>query len=142
MTGPRFGWGRWPRTGGYLCLVAAGILVFTRPGSAVRDATSPTSGWLVYVWATMIVVGGLMSAVGTWLDRWFGEYIGLWPLASTLSVYAVAAAASARERSSSPAGALLLAAFALIFLARWRHVAMVRKQAHLVSQAIARADRE
>lgn len=130
---PVTGWGRWPRTVGYLCLAAAGLVALVHPASSVREATSPTSGWLVYAWAVMILIGGLSSAVGTWLDRWIGEYVGLWPLMATLAVYVVAAAAA------SGAGALFLASFALMFLARWRHVAMVRDQAQHIRRQIARA---
>jgi len=108
-------------------------MALLRPSSAVRDATSPTSGWLVYAWAFMILLGGLSSAVGTWLDRWIGEYVGLWPLMTTLAVYALAAAAV------NGGAALFLGAFALMFLARWRHVSMVRNEAHNVRQQIAQA---
>lgn len=95
---------------------------------------------MVYVWAAMILIGGLSSAVGTWLDRWFGEYIGLWPLAMTLAVYAVALAATSAARGTTPAAALLFAGFSLLFVARWKHVAMIRREAEFIRGEI--RDRE
>lgn len=132
---PLVGWGRWPRTLGYAALATAGTMAIVSPTPAVREAASPTSGWLAYAWAIMIVVGGLSSALGTAFDRWFGEYVGLWPLATTFAVYSLASAVTADR----PTGALLLGAFALFLVARWRHVAMVRKEAdHLRRQRDAR----
>jgi hypothetical protein len=124
--------GRWVRTFGYLALSGAGMAAIIWPPPSVREAASPTTGWLTYAWAIMIVVGGLLSASGTVMNRWFGEYVGLWPLVVTLFVYSLAAVAAPGRMSV--AGSLLFAAFALLFLARWRHVAMVRHEAARIQQ--------
>lgn len=106
-------------------MAVAGIAAIAWPSPAVRAATAPTAGVLVYVWAAMLVVGGVTSGLGAALDRWLGEYIGLWPLVFTFTVYALAAAAA----GAAIAGAALLGGIALLLLARWRDVATIRREA-------------
>jgi hypothetical protein len=118
---------RWTRVGAYTLMAVAGLAALTWPSPPVRAATSPTSGALVYVWAVMLAVGGLSSALGAARDRWLGEYAGLWPLVVTFAVYALASAATGRV--SAIAGACVLGAVALLLLARWRDVALIRREA-------------
>lgn len=118
---------RWTRVAGYALMAVAGLAAMAWPSPAVAAATSPTSGVLVYVWAAMLAVGGSVSAIGAAMDRWLGEYAGLWPLVVTFTIYALAAGASGR--APSIAGACLLGSIAALLLARWRDVAQIRREA-------------
>lgn len=111
----------------YGLMACAGGFALAFPTPAVRAATTATSGALVYVWAALLVVGGLSSAVGSALDRWLGEYAGNLALAATFGVYALAAAASGRL--TAIAGACALGAVAMLLCARWRDVAFIRREA-------------
>jgi hypothetical protein len=119
--------GRWFRVAGYALLALAGCAAVAWPTPSVRAAAAPTAGALVYVWAAMLIVGGLASAVGAARDRWLGEYAGLWPLIMTWAVYALAALATGRPTAIASAAAL--GGVALILLARWRVVASIRREA-------------
>lgn len=116
---------RWTRVSGYSLMAVAGMAAIAWPTPSVRAASGP--GGLVYVWAVMLVVGGLSSALGAACDRWLGEYAGLWPLVVTFFVYALAA--SATGRLTAIAGACALGSIGLLLLARWRDVAMIRREA-------------
>ena len=118
---------RWTRVVGYSLMALAGIAAVAWPSPAVKAATGPTTGLLVYVWAILLAVGGVSAAVGSALDRWLGEYAGLWPLVTTFAVYAIAAASSGR--GAAIAGAALLGSIAFLLLARWRDVAHLRQEA-------------
>lgn len=117
---PKFGWGRYPRTFGYALLTACGVVLVTAPAPAVRASTFAAA---VYVWAAFLIVGGILSAVGAGLDRWPGEYIGLWPIMTAFAVWSLAALA----RPGALAFGLLLVAITVLFFARWRHVSRVRR---------------
>ena len=112
---------------GYTLMAVAGIAAIVWPAPTVRAATAPTAGALVYVWAAMLTLGGLSSAIGAARDRWLGEYAGLWPLVMTFAVYALAAAAAGR--TTSVAGACALGSIAMLLAARWRDVALIRREA-------------
>lgn len=118
---------RWTRVSAYTLMALAGIASIVWPAPSVRAATGPAAGLLVYVWAVLLAVGGLTSAVGAAWDRWLGEYAGLWPLVATFGVYALAAATVGR--ATSIAGACALGSIALLLLARWRDVATIRREA-------------
>jgi hypothetical protein len=118
---------RWTRAAGYFLMAVAGVAAIAWPAPAVRAATTPTAGALVYVWAGMLIVGGLAAGAGAMLDRWIGEYVGLWPLVFTFTIYALAAGATGR--TASIAGGCLLGAIALLLLARWRDVEVIRREA-------------
>lgn len=117
---PRFGWGRYPRTLGYALLTACGIVLMVAPTPAVRASTFMVA---VYVWAAFLTIGGALSALGAGLDRWAGEYVGLWPVMTAFAVWALAALA----RPGALAFGLLLVAITILFFARWRHVSRVRR---------------
>jgi len=123
LTGPR----RISRVLGYGLMALAGLAALAWPAPSVRAATSATSGALVYMWAALLAVGGLSCALGSALDRWLGEYVGLWPLVTTFAVYALAASGSGRW--TAVAGACALGSIALLLLARWRDVALIRREA-------------
>ena len=117
---------RWTRAIGYGLMAAAGFAAMVWPAPSVRAATTPMAG-LAYVWAGMLALGGLASAWGAAVDRWLGEYAGLWPLIATWAVYALAAGATGRL--TSIAAACALGAIAFLLLARWRDVAQIRREA-------------
>jgi hypothetical protein len=94
---------------------------------AVRQATAG-AGPLIYVWAALLILGGLTSAVGSWTDRWLGEYAGLCPLIAVFAVYGLATFLSSRGFTAY-AGGLVLLAFASLLFARWQDVAQIREEA-------------
>lgn len=112
---------------GYSLMALAGVASIAFPAPAVRAATSATSGMLVYVWAATLAVAGLSSAVGRAADRWLGEYAGLPALAVVFAVYSLAAAATGRPVAI--AGASLFGSIAVLLLARWHDVALIRREA-------------
>src|SRR5258706_15810345 len=105
---------RWTRVVGYALMAVAGIAAMVWPAPAVRAATNPLA-ILAYLWAALLVIGGLSSAIGAAADRWLGEYAGLWPLIVTWTVYCIAAAASGRW--TAIAGACALGPIAFLLLA-------------------------
>lgn len=117
---PRFGWGRYPRTLGYALIAVCGAILIVAPVPTVRASTVP---WAVYTWAAFLIVGGALAALGAGLDRWPGEYIGLWPIMAAFLVWALAAL----SYPGAIAFGLLLLAITLLFFARWRHVSRVRR---------------
>lgn len=121
---PRFGWGRYPRTLGYVLLTACGLVLIAAPAPAVRASTA---AWAVFAWAGFLIVGGVLSAIGAGFDRWPGEYVGLWPIMTAFAVWTIAALAQVPNSTAALAFGLLLGAITSIFFARWRHVARVRR---------------
>lgn len=118
---------RTTRVLGYGLMALAGVAAMAWPAPSVKAATTATTGVLVYVWAVLLAVGGVSCALGSALDRWLGEYAGLLPLVATFAVYGLAAAASGRW--TAVAGGCLLGSIALLLLARWRDVALIRREA-------------
>lgn len=57
----------------YLLLATGGIIIWVDPTRNV--APVPVS--IRWVWASFIVVGGLLSAAGALLDRWLYEFVTL-----------------------------------------------------------------
>lgn len=117
---------RWTRVLSYTLMALAGLAAVLWPAPSVRAATGPVAG-LVYLWAALLILGGVTSAAGAAADRWLGEYAGLWPLIVTFAVYGLAAGASGRV--TSLAAACALGSIAFLLLARWRDVASVRREA-------------
>lgn len=117
---------RWARLTAYVLWAAAGAAWMAWPAPPVRAATNPVTA-LPYLWAALLIVGGLASAVGAATGRWLGEYAGLLPLIVTWMVYAIAAAATGRL--DAIAGACALGGVAFKLLARWHDVAHIRREA-------------
>lgn len=115
---------RWTRVVGYVLMAVAGSTAIAWPSPSVRAAAGAAS-YLTIAWAVMLVVGGIASAVGAALDRWLGEYTGLWPLIVTFTIYALTIAANGHLYGI--AGAALLASIAFLLLSRWRDVAALRQ---------------
>jgi len=104
-------------------MATAGGVAFAIPVSSIKAST----GWLVYLWATFLLVGGLLCAYGAVTDRWIGELAGLPLISSAWGVYFVVLALS--RTVSGAAAALAFGAVALILLARWQDVSRVRREA-------------
>jgi hypothetical protein len=88
---------------------------------------SLTGGPVIILWATLLAVGGLTSAIGSAADVWLGEYAGLWPIIITFMIFGFANAVSGSliELALS----LTVLGWSFLLLARWREVALVRSQA-------------
>lgn len=110
------------RVAGYILIAAAGTVALISPAPSIARAV----GWLAYLWATWLLLGAGVCAVGGAVDRWLGEYTGLPLLIAALAAYAVVLTAG-----SWPARgfALLLAGFGSKLVARWQDVAAVRREA-------------
>jgi hypothetical protein len=111
-------------------MAAAGAAAWLWPTPSLAEATAGAQV-LLLIWEVFLIVGGISSAVGAFTDRWLGEYVGLPLLASTFGVYAAAAAAAGitAGRPTSTAGALALAAIAVVIVGRWLEVGLVRREA-------------
>nr|MDT0660873.1 hypothetical protein [Micromonospora sp. DSM 115978] len=119
---------RWSRVAGFVLFGAAGAGAALWPTPSVRDAT----GSLVYVWATWLIGGGLLAAIGSATDRWIGEYLGLPLLAAAFAVYAVVLASTGRPGGLTAAA--VLGAVACIVWARWRDIDLIRREATRLAQ--------
>ena len=126
VVAPRFP-RRWTRVAAYAFMAAAGTAALIWPAPSVERATGATSGITVYAWALLLAVGSMSAMLGSVLESWIGEYVGLLPLIATFSVYSIAAAATGK--SMAIAASCILGAFALFLLARWWDVDMTRREA-------------
>lgn len=108
---------------GYTMMAAAGAAAFAIPINSIRSST----GWLVYVWASFLLLGGLVCALGAFTDRWIGELLGLPLVSSAWAVYFVVLIL-ARTASGAAAG-LAFGAVAAILWARWQDVSKIRQEA-------------
>jgi hypothetical protein len=119
MTRPRRG----VRVAGYAMMAAAGVVAFAIPVTSIQAAT----GWLVYLWATFLLVGGGLCSYGALTDRWIGELAGLPLISSAFGVYFVVLALA--RTIPGAAAALVFGAVALVLLARWQDVSRIRQEA-------------
>jgi hypothetical protein len=110
----------------FALMAAGGVASMMWPPAAVQAATSPVYA-LAYLWAALLILGGVCSAAGALTDRWLGEYVGLWPLITVFAVYGLAAFASSRGLAAL-AGGFVLTAVAALLLARWQDVALIRQE--------------
>jgi hypothetical protein len=113
---------------GYVMMAAGGGVAFAIP---VRSIESKT-GWLVYLWAAFLLIGGLACAYGAVTDRWIGELVGLPLISSAFGVYFVVLGLAFTIPGA--AIALVFGAIALILLARWRDISRVRQEADRANQ--------
>jgi hypothetical protein len=118
---------RWFRAVGYTCIGSGGIASLIWPPLKATSDLSPTSGPVLFLWAILVAVGGLTSALGSASDIWLGEYAGLWPLIITFFVFGLTNAVSGNlvELALS----LVILGWACLLAARWREVAIVRSEA-------------
>lgn len=117
---------RYTRAGAYFLVASAGVLSTVFQPQSVRETTSPVF-LLFYLWTGLLTVGGVLSAVGAIRGRWFGEYVGLWPLIVSFAAFALAVSTNGRGWASSGSAALL-AAFAVWLYSRWLDVALLRRE--------------
>lgn len=111
------------RVAGYAMMTAAGGVAFAIPVSSIRDET----GWLVYLWAGFLLLGGSLCTAGAATDRWIGELAGLPLISSAFGVYFVVLVL-ARTVTGAAAG-LAFGAVALFMWARWHDVSKIRQEA-------------
>lgn len=118
---------RWVRAVGYGFLGLGGVAALAFPSFSTEGPMSLTGGPVILVWAVMLVVGGLTSAVGSATGIWLGEYAGLWPIILTFMIFGLANALSGSliELALS----LTILGWSFLLLARWREVALIRSQA-------------
>lgn len=109
---------------GYVLIALCGAAaVVWHPASVSQAARGP----LFYVWALFLIVGGVVSAIGAGLDMWFGEYVGLWPIIASSTIFGLSALATGRWQAVA-GGCFLLAVTCWLF-ARWQEVAVLRREA-------------
>lgn len=126
---------RW-RVAGYILMGGAGLVALL---NAHATTVAASTGWLAYVWAAWLLLGGAMAAVGSATDRWLGEYAGLPLLIASLASYASVLLLSGHL--GALAGSLLLAGFASKLVARWQDVATVRREAQRAAKDRGSGDR-
>lgn len=61
----------------YLLLAAGGVIIWVNPTRNVE----PLPALIQWVWASFIVIGGVLAALGAITDRWLYEFVAL-PLLS------------------------------------------------------------
>lgn len=111
------------RVASYAMMAAAGAVAYAIPVSSIKSST----GWLVYVWASFLLLGGALSALGALTDRWIGELAGLPLISSAFGVYFVVLALT--RTVSGAAAALVFGAVAIFLWARWQDVSTIRQEA-------------
>lgn len=107
----------------YAMMAAGGGVAFAIPVSTIQSAT----GWLVYLWAAFLLLGGALCTYGAFTDRWIGELMGLPLISSAFGVYFVVLAFAFTVRGA--AAALAFGAIAGILTARWQDVNQIRVEA-------------
>lgn len=118
---------RGARLVGYLLVAACGVCAIVWPPESVRQATSPAYA-LTFVWCSLLVIGGGLSTYGTLARQWIGEYMGLPAICIALAAFGFAVLTAGRGTAALAGGALLLS-FALLLLARWHEMAVLRREA-------------
>jgi predicted MFS family arabinose efflux permease len=113
------------RTTAYLLMGVAGVFCILSP--ILTDIYTT----LAEVMAWFLVVGGFCSFVGSWTERWWGEYVGIPLLSSSFAVFAVISFAGAYGVTPylAIANFSLLLAVSLGLLARWRDARSVYRLA-------------
>ncbi len=115
------------RVAGYVMMAAAGAVAFAIPVRSIESST----GWLVYLWAAFLLVGGLLCGYGAVTDRWIGELLGLPLISSAFGVYFVVLGLAFTVPGA--AISLVFGAISLFLLARWRDISIVRQEADRAS---------
>jgi len=109
-------WMRVARTVAYFLIGLAGLLLILSP--ILTDVYT----WVAEVMAWFLLVGGLLSFIGSALKRWWGEFMGLPLLAASFAVFAVISTKDTFEVAPYIAAAnlALLLSISLAFISRWR----------------------
>jgi hypothetical protein len=116
----------------YLAFSGGGLAALFFPSNAVA-ANVPS--WMVYVWASFFIAGGLICSVGMIVRRWAGELVGLPLLASAATLYGVAVGSQFWEPSRHDGAYLFVAALLLAqaaglldrWVAQWRLLQLARR---------------
>lgn len=114
---------RTARIAGYVMMACGGGVAFAIPAGSIQAS----AGALVYLWATFLLLGGVMCAAGALTDRWLGELVGLPLISSAFGVYCVVL--GLRGGANGTAAALAFGAIALILMARHQDITVVRREA-------------
>lgn len=123
---------RWTRVLVYFFLTASAVASAVVPSNTVESQSD--GGLIGDLWTLTFGIAAIVCFVGSLIDRWYFEYMGLPMLYSSILVLAIILTV---QIPSSPAGwqllpfALLFYAFSFSLLARWRDV-----------QALVKASRE
>lgn len=117
----------WIRAIGYALIACGGISAMIWPSVAATGPTTLTHGPVIFLWALLLAVGGVTSAIGSAADIWLGEYAGLWPIIVTFMLYGFANAVSGNLVQL--ALSLIILGWSFLLLFRWREVALVRSEA-------------
>jgi hypothetical protein len=108
---------RWLRTVGYGLIGISGILLILSP------IFPPDVGQPGIVMSWFLVVGGLMSSIGSATQRWVGEFTGLPLLIFAFLVFAILVAGDLQAAPYiTGANMCLLVGFSTLMTARWRYV--------------------
>jgi hypothetical protein len=118
------------RVVGYAMMAAAGATAFAIPVGSIHAAT----GWLVYLWAGFLLLGGLLCMLGAATDRWIGELVGLPLISSAWAVYFVVLTLALSVRGI--AAGLAFGAVALMTWARFQDVSKIRREADRAAREV------
>jgi hypothetical protein len=118
------------RVVGYAMMAAAGATAFAIPVRSIHAAT----GWLVYLWAGFLLLGGLLCMLGAATDRWIGELVGLPLISSAWAVYFVVLTLALSVRGI--AAGLAFGAVALMTWARFQDVSKIRREADRAAREV------
>lgn len=119
------------RAVGYLCFATLGTVALWWPAPIIQAVTTQSffdrAG---YLWALLLIIGGLSSAWGALWRKWPGEYVGLVALMIVMAVYAtVAMLTGVKTEPPAPATAFGWAGMFFIWLCRWIKVDCIRREA-------------
>jgi hypothetical protein len=118
---------RWFRVVGYSFVAGGGVVTLVYPPVTAFREISPTTGPFIYLWAALLTVGGITSAVGSASDIWLGEYAGLWPIIITFTIYGATSLFTGNHMQLGFSAILI--GWACLLSARWHEVALIRIEA-------------
>jgi hypothetical protein len=112
----------------YAFLVASGVILWIWPTSIVEDRVGHVWG---VIWAIDLTLSAVACLVGSFYDRWIGEYGFLPMLYAVLILYGLSAVIQAFETSSKPllAFGLIILSFSSGLIARWQDVKDIKMSA-------------
>lgn len=123
-------WLRWANFAAYLFWLLAGLVFVISPD--IWNEYGPET-WVV---AVFLAVGSLCAMLGSALDRWMGEFVGLPLLMAALPVLGMLNFREAHDDTPwlATGEALLCFGFAAYASSRWRVVLAVERMVHRVAE--------